>query len=209
MDFKCSSPGCKNKIGNSAYASDGLYFCSKCKSEHSLCALRLQVDHGKSIQEVILDARLFKTANGMADYIGVSFVTLYNWIEKYFKDSDGKGLTFQGFRREYICKSKGCHLIDIKRTSYSRSDYILKKIRNKGKCACIKSLASNLIMTNASPSDIRSILRGAPTIKKITDGVFALYPTPVKIKTCKPIKLKEISPVHVEKGIKPVKFNEI
>jgi len=124
---------------------------------------------------VILSASKFKTASGMADYIGVSFVTIYHWIKRYFN------CTFQEFRRTHICKQRGekCYLLDITRSSYSRHDYVLKKIRSKRYCACINALENNLIMTNAPIPIVQSILRGKPAIDQISDGTFALVPTPV------------------------------
>jgi hypothetical protein len=110
----------------------------------------------------------------MADYIGVSFVTMYHWIKRYY------GMTFQQFRRSHICKSDKCYLLNIKRSSYSRHDYILKKIRDKRYCACINALERDHIMTNAPVGVISSILVGRPKISKISDNVFAVMPNPVR-----------------------------
>lgn len=193
---KCSTPYCNNTIllREDDLVNDQFNFCPKCKKEHSLCVLKQQVLHGKPIKDLILDAKLFKTANGMADYVGVSFVTMYNWIEKYF------GMSFQEFRRSYICKSDKCYLLNIERSSYSRNDYILKKIRSRSKyCACINSLEPDHIMTNCPKSIVSSILRGYPQINKISDNIFALAPKPFKYR--KPIFFNfknKVKPFHFQ-----------
>ena len=182
------------------YGEDSV-FCPACRSDHSLKVLKIQVDHEKSIKEVILDARIFKSANGMADYVGVSFVTMYNWIQKYFE------MSFQEFRRTYICKSSSCYLLNIERSSYSRNDYILKKIRSRSNyCACINSLEPNHIMTNCSQEVVSSILRGSPAIKKISDGLFSLAPNPIIYLKVKPVIFKHIKPTVFKSKPKPIHF---
>ena len=176
----CSTPGCNNKVWVKANNND-FAFCDKCREGHSVCVLKVQAEHEKNIKEVILDSRIFKTANGMADYVGVSFVTMYNWIEKYFE------MTFQEFKRQYICKSTKCYLLNIERSSYSRNDYILKKIKTRSNyCACVNALAPDHIMTNCPPEVVKGILRGAPKISKINDNIFALVPNPIIIWPYKP-----------------------
>jgi hypothetical protein len=189
----CSTPYCDNSIllRDFSNVEIGYIFCPKCKVDHSLRVLKTQVDHEKSIREVILESRIFKSANGMADYVGVSFVTMYNWIQKYF------GMSFQEFRRTYICKSNNCYLLNIERSSYSRSDYILKKIRSRSNfCACINSLEPNYIMTNCPQYTVSSILRGYPVIKKISDKVFSLAP--------KPILFIDVKSIHFDRKVKPL-----
>ena len=178
MTARCDSPDCRkplldNGIKRGVY---GYAFCKECKRKHSYRVLITQVQHHESITEVILAASIFKTAGGKSAYVGVSFVTMYNWIRKYFDCS------FQEFRRAYICKRRGelCYLLDIERSSYSRHDYVLKKIRSKRYCACINALEENLIMTSAPISIVQGILRGKPTIAKISDGKFALVPSPIR-----------------------------
>ena len=192
---ECDTPYCTNKILlQDSDDPENLYiFCPKCKDEHSPKVLEIQADHKKNIKEVILDSRIFKSANGMADYIGISFVTMYNWIQKYFK------MTFQEFRRYYICKSDKCYILNIKRSSYSRNDYILKKIRTSGNyCACVNSLEPDHIMTNCPQTVVSSILRGFPRIARISDYMYALAPKPLLIKEHYPIVLKKlVKPIHI------------
>lgn len=182
--LQCSTPYCFNNvlISEEDILDSRYVFCPKCRKDHSLCALKVQVDHGKSIKDVILEAKLFRTANGMSDYVGVSFVTMYNWIKKYFN------LTFQEFRRNYICNSDRCYVLNIERSSYSRNDYLIKKIRNRSKyCACINALEPNHIMTNCPQEVVSNILRGFPKIRKISDNLFALAPKPVHFRECYPV----------------------
>lgn len=149
-----------------------------------MCVLKAQVELEKTIKEIIIEASLFKTANGMADYVGVSFVTMYNWIEKYFN------LSFQEFKRLYICKSTRCYMLNIKRSTYSRNDYILKKIKARSNyCACVNALEPHHIMTNCPPKEVSKILRGCPKISKINDNLFSLVPKFVNIFPWKPIIL--------------------
>ena len=173
--LKCSTTFCNNTIieKDDQYLDKDFIFCPECRKQHSLPVLKTQIEHEKPIKDIILDSKIFKTANGMAAYVGVSVVTMYNWIEKYFK------LSFQEFRRQYICKSDNCYLLNIKRSSYSRNDYILKKIRSKRYCACINSLEPDHIMTNCPPDKVSGILRGYPKIIKINDILFSLAPKPI------------------------------
>lgn len=177
MAVLCDSPGCSNPLPDNGIkrGAKGYAFCAECKERHSYRVLLTQVYHEQPIKDVILAASGFKTAVGMGDYIGVSFVTIYHWIRRYFD------CTFQEFRRTYICKKRGesCYLLDIARSSYSRHDYVLKKIRAKRYCACINALDDNLIMTNAPVRIVQSLLRGMPHIDQISDDLFALVPTPV------------------------------
>lgn len=191
--INCHTPYCDSRILVSDSEEDDYIFCPKCREEHSLCVLKTQVDHEKPIKEVILDARIFKNANGMADFAGVSFVSMYNWIKKYFN------MSFQEFRRQYICKSDKCYLLNIKRSSYSRNDYILKKIRSRSnRCACINSLEPNFIMTNCPPATVSSILRGAPKITKISDNVFALAPKPIHFGFYKSVDLNKPKAISLQ-----------
>lgn len=188
IQVSCSTPYCNNQmLINEGYSGE-YSFCPECKEQHSKKVLKLQAEHGKTVQEAILDSRIFNTANGMADYLGVSFVTMYNWIRQYF------GMSFQEFRRKYLCKSSKCYLLNIERSSYSRNDYILKKIRISGNyCACINSLESNYIMTNCPQSVVSSILRGRPKIAKISNTCFVLIPEPIKIFNIIPVKLEKFN----------------
>jgi len=202
----CKTPYCNNTVllKEEDVISYDYVFCPKCRKEHSLCALKVQVDHGMTIKEVILDAKIFKTANGMSDYVGVSFVTMYNWIFKYFN------LTFQEFRRKYICKSQKCYTLNIARSSYSRNDYILKKIRHRSKyCACLNALEPNHIMTNCPQEVVSSILRGFPKIRKISDSVFALAPKPAHFMKTFPLHREGLCiPIILISGPKPIHFFE-
>lgn len=199
----CATPYCDNSI-LLREDKDPPIFCPKCKSEHSLKVLKIQRYHEKPIKEIILDSRMFKSANGMADYVGVSFVTMYNWIKKYF------GMYFQEFRRAYICKSDRCYLLNISRSSYSRNDYILKKIRSRSNfCACINSLEPDHIMTNCPPDLVASILRGYPVIRQISDRLFSLAPKAAHFKKVKPIHLSgKVKPIHRRSGPKAIHIFE-
>jgi hypothetical protein len=189
--YKCDTPYCKETIPVSSLKKSikGRFFCDSCRAEHSLRVLLAQADHELPITEVLMEASSFQSAGGMSDYLGVSFVTVYNWISKYFK------MTFQEFRRQHICKKASrdkCYILDIRRSSYSRHDYVLKKIRSRRYCACINILDDSLIMTNAPLSVIKSILRGSPRIERINDDTFALVPDPIKEFPEKPVYFDQI-----------------
>jgi hypothetical protein len=179
---KCKTPYCSNIVllGIKPKYKDYV-FCDQCKREHSLSVLQVQADLKMPIREALLEARIFRTANLIGDFMGVSFVTIYNWVKKYY------GMSFQEFRRTYICRSKKCYLLNIERSSYSRSDYALKKIRSQRYCACINALEKNFIMTNAPVSVVSQIFRGAPKIVKVSDSVFSLAPQPVNFLKVFPI----------------------
>lgn len=195
----CTTPYCDNSI-LLRDDKDPPMFCPACRSEHSLTALKIQKEHGLPIKQVILDSRIFKSANGMADYVGITFVTMYNWIKKYF------GMHFQEFRRTYICKSDACYLLNISRSSYSRNDYVLKKIRSRANyCACFNALEPDHIMTNCPPDVVSSILRGYPVIRKISDRFFALAPRPAHFRRVKPIQSPHrVKPIFRKSRPKPI-----
>lgn len=136
------------------------------------------------IKDLLLEASSFQSAGSMADYIGVSFVSVYHWILQYFS------MSFQEFRRKYICKksSRGsCYHLDLGRSTYSRNDYVVKKIKAKRYCACLNALEQDLIMTNAPVSVMQSVLRGSPRIEKISDDLFALVPDPLRFVGLSPL----------------------
>jgi len=173
---QCDSPDCNKyfTVSNPYNYGRGKY-CTSCRERHSTKVLTIQREHELTIQEVICEgAQYFSSAESIADYIGVSFVTVYNWIEKYF------GFSFQEFRRKYICKSTRCYSLNIKRASYSKSDYILKKLRDKRYCSCVSSLDPNYIMTCAPIYVVTEVLKGSPKIEKVSDKVFEVAPNQVK-----------------------------
>lgn len=177
---KCDTPYCSRLIPSARLkraTKEGYHFCDRCRAEHSYRVLVAQTQHDMPIKELLLEASSFQSAGSMADYVGVSFVTVYHWILRYYS------MSFQEFRRRYICKksSRGqCYHLDLGRSTYSRNDYVVKKIKAKRYCACLNALERNLIMTNAPLHIMQSVLRGKPRIEKISDDVFALVPDPIK-----------------------------
>jgi len=175
----CDTPYCPRLIPSARLkraTKEGYHFCDRCRGEHSYRVLVAQTQHGMPIKELLLEASSFQSAGSMADYVGVSFVTVYHWILRYYD------MSFQEFRRRYICKksSRGqCYHLDLGRSTYSRNDYVVKKIKAKRYCACLNALERNLIMTNAPLQVMQSVLRGKPRIEKISDDVFALVPDPI------------------------------
>lgn len=177
--LKCSSPDCNNTFAISPrYAKrDTMYsFCKECRIRHSHKVLLIQAQHGFSIKEIILDAAsLFQSVSGIADYLAVSFVTVYNWLTKYFK------LTFQEFKRRHICKSPNCYVLNVQSSTYSRYDYILNKLKKQWYCACSSVFDKNRIMTNAPISVVQAILRDGSRVEKINDEAFLVVPNPLKL----------------------------
>ncbi len=180
---KCKTPYCSALVTCAVKPRYKEYvFCDQCKKEHSLAVLQVQADLKMPIRDALLDAaKVFKSAANLGDFCGVSFVTIYSWVKKYFSQS------FQEFRRQYICKSSRCYLLNLERSSYSRLDYALKKIRLQRYCACVNALEKNYIMTNAPVSVISQILRGSPRVVQISDSVFSLAPQPIKFSRVFPI----------------------
>jgi len=194
---QCDTPYCGKLIPSARLKRPikGYYFCGQCRDEHSYRVLVAQADHDAPIKDILLQASTFRSAEGMAAYIGVSFVTIYHWIRRYFN------LSFQEFRRQHICKNglRGkCYLLDIRRSSYTRHDYVLKKIRSKRYCACINALEGDLIMTNAPVDVVQSLMRGMPKIEQISDDKYALVPDPIKASRLRPIyfDLHQVLPVR-------------
>lgn len=184
---ECDTPYCRRLIPAPRLkraTKEGFHFCERCRNEHSFRVLIAQAQHGMPIKELLLEASSFQTAGSMADYVGVSFVTVYHWILRYF------AMSFQEFRRRHICKksSRGqCYHLDLGRSPYTRNDYVVKKIKSKRFCACLNALEQHLIMTNAPLSVMQSVLRGRPRIERISDDVFALVPDPIRFLTMQPI----------------------
>jgi hypothetical protein len=164
-------------------------FCDACKEKHSMKVLKLQVEHDMTIAELLLDStRFFQSVQWMGDYLGVSFVTVYHWIEKYY------GMTYQEFKRKYICKCDKCYLLDISSSPYSRNDYILNKIRNRHGCACFDSRYPNYIMTKMPLSQVMSLFKDAPNVKQVKEGVYSLIPKPVRFnRIVNPVRFGEFS----------------
>ena len=155
----CKSPGCGNSFfadGDANYVQAS--FCPDCRDAHSAQVLKTQIEHSMPIRELLLDAKVFRTATGMSDYFGVSFVTVYHWIRRYF------GMTFQEFRREYICKTKGCYAVDISGSKYNRVEYLLKKIKDNRHCACLSEAGKQYVLTNTPLDKLRKILKVEPKI---------------------------------------------
>jgi hypothetical protein len=153
--------------------------------------LKLQYEHDMPIRELILEAKLFRSVQWMGDYLGVSFVTIYHWIEKYF------AMTFQEFKRKYICKCDKCYLLDISISPYSRNDYILNKIRNRRYCACFDSRYPNYVMTKMPLQQVKALFRSEPSVEMIREGVFAIVPSPVKFKrTVLPVRFRDASKIE-------------
>lgn len=179
----CSSPDCENSFLVSPYEKNTLYyFCSECRKKHSYNTLIIQAQHRLPIRQILIDSALFSSVNGMAAYLGVSFVTIYNLLKKYFN------MTFQEFKRQYICKKDTCYSINVKRSSYSRHDYILRKIKNQSPqyCACMNVMEPDTIMTNAPLFVVQNILRGCPKLA-LNDGAFSISTVPFYFR---------ISPLH-------------
>lgn len=175
----CETPGCTGEVmvpNDFKRTRGAYYYCRECRSQHSYSVLVIQTQHGYHLREILLDAAsLFSNVSGIAAYVGVSFVTVYNWLDKYFS------MSFQEFKRVYICKSPKCYTLNIQGSTYSRYDYVLKKIKRQRYCACSSVLDKNQIMTNAPLSVIQEILRSGTKIERVTDASFMLVPQPVKL----------------------------
>jgi hypothetical protein len=177
-----------------------MVFCDACREEHSMKVLKLQVEHNMSINELLLEAKLFRSVQWMGDYLGVSFVTIYHWIEKYFQ------MTYQEFKRKYICKCDKCYLLDISISPYSRNDYILNKIRNRRYCACFDSRYPNYVMTKMPLDQVLALFRSKPKVDIIREGVYAIVPDAVKFnRTVNPVRFRDSSKV-IE--VDPIKFRD-
>jgi len=171
----CATPGCKNVVTLlKPITRKEYHFCDVCKrSDTSHKVLVIQAQHGYLIRQILLDAAsLFSSVSGMSDYVGVSSITMYSWLDKYFE------MSFHEFKRRYICKSKHCYSLDVSAVaaSYSRHDYILKKIRRTQYCACATIHEPGIITTNAPPALVSRVLQGSTRIARVSDASFKLMP---------------------------------
>jgi hypothetical protein len=179
-------------------------FCDACKTEHSMKVLKLQVEHNMTIRELLLDAKFFTSVQWMGDYLGVSFVTIYHWIEKYY------GMTYQEFKRKYICKCDRCYLLDISISPYSRNDYILNKIRSRRGCACFDSRYPNFIMTKMPLHQVLALFKSEPGIKVIKEGVYAIAPRPVYFnRDVNPVSIRESSIIREEESVEELEEENV
>lgn len=177
---KCSSPNCDVSFFVKHFKEDTNYFCKKCRRLHSLPVLEKQAEHDTPIKQLILDSRIMNNASGMADYIGISFVSMYNWIQKYF------GMTFQEFRCEYICKTPSCYKVKLENFNVIEQEELLNKLKALGYCVCSNSLEKGTITTKAPPSIIARLLKERKKRKPIQDKTITYGKFPTYLKSVQP-----------------------
>jgi len=115
-------------------------------------------------------AKLFHTAQGIADYLGVSLPTLYSWIERYHT------LSFRQFKRKYICSNRTCIVVDHGATDYSWKYTMTDRIHGQAGCVCFIEGSSRLMMTTLSPLDAQQALQAEVANDQET-GIYHLrYP---------------------------------
>src|ERR1700679_721403 len=108
----CQAYGCDKPL----VSSESSEYCRSCRLEYSTKALELMTSFQAPIGAILVGAtKLFTTAQGIADYLGISLPTLYSWITRYHS------LSFRQFKRKHICSSAGntCIVVDHGATDYS------------------------------------------------------------------------------------------
>lgn len=146
---RCALVGCRKEFRS----SDGTEFCPDCRNKFSAKALTVMQYFGLPIGEAIVKAaKLFSSAQGIADYFGVSLPTLYGWIRQYH------GLSFRQFKRKYVCPTKTCIVVDHA-GHYSWKYTVADRVHERGGCICFIEGSDDLIMTTLSASTMSEILR--------------------------------------------------
>jgi len=148
-------------------------FCPQCLETfgNRLKALQLQVEHGKPITEIIVEAGRFAfTAFGedgwnffarFAQNLGVAAPTLHDWLRFFF------GMSWADFKRTQVCAARSCTVVDTSgvtatpnRRSPLRSHgwskyYPVIKLRERGICSC-PIRRDNLILVDRPPAALQA-----------------------------------------------------
>jgi hypothetical protein len=136
-------------------------FCPSCRERFGgrFVALRLQVDQGAAITDIIVTAGRsafdwYSEAEGrdvltrFGDSLGVSYHTLHDWLQFFF------GLSWPDWKRRFICAGHSCSIVDVSALTSGRPKYyVVDQLRRKGICSCpIKG--DDLILIDRRPDDL-------------------------------------------------------
>lgn len=172
----CALPFCPNSV----FSAPGDDFCLPCKNAYSQKALGVMRYFSVPLGEALIKAaHLFPSAQGIADYFGVSLPTLYAWIRAYH------GLSFRQFKRKYICPSRSCIVVDHCAAQYAWKYTVADRVHDRGGCICFVEGSGSLVMTTLSPSTMSEILHAEVELDNI--GIHVIRNSLRRPKLCEPV----------------------
>lgn len=139
-------------------------FCPKCRESLGgrVKALQLQVEEGRPIQDIIVQAGRAAFDSYVEDgrdvigrfskNLGIQYEILHEWLRAFF------GLSWPDWKRRYICAAHSCSVVDVSRVRTTRPHryskyYPIEKLREKGVCSC-PILGDDLILIDRRPQDL-------------------------------------------------------
>lgn len=151
---------------------EGSDFCHKCREEFSAKALELMSSFQTGISQILVNAaKLFHTAQGISDYLGISLPTLYSWVTKYHN------LSFRQFKRKYICSSVAtCIVVDHGATDYGWKYTISDRVHATGACMCFVEGSSSLFMCTLTAQTTEDVLKTELALEHSTGIHHLRYP---------------------------------
>lgn len=163
----CALPFCRKPV----FSAPGDDFCVDCKNAYSSKALIIMRYFEVPLDEALVKAaRLFSSAQGIADYFGVSLPTLYAWIRSYH------GLSFRQFKRKFICPSRSCIVIDHCAAHYAWKYTVADRVHDREGCICFVEGSESLIMTTLLPTTMSEILHAEVGLDADTGIYIVRYP---------------------------------
>jgi hypothetical protein len=148
----CEAYGCKGFVT----LVDSSEFCRKCRSEYSVKALELMKSFQAPIGDILVGAtKLFHTAQGISDYLGISLPTLYSWIARYHN------LSFRQFKRKHICPGNTCIVVDHGVADYSWKYTMADRLHAQKACVCFVEGSESLMMTTLSVMNTEETLKSS------------------------------------------------
>jgi hypothetical protein len=154
--FKCENYGCESIFDAwpSKYAGREYIFCSSCRKDAKYKALVAQVNYQEPIKKILITLlRQHKNPSIMADLLGISRLTLYNWIRDFFEVE-----SFKEFKRKYLCKGKACIPLSKNDLDPVARQLVTTRFRNHNICTCsIKG--QKVILVLASMKEIKNTLQ--------------------------------------------------
>lgn len=204
--LKCDNPFCNNYFfaDKRVFKDINFKFCRECREAHSYPALVIQKQENMRIEEVMKEAALlFRSALRISDYLGISTPTFYAWVRHYF------GTDFQSWKRQHICKSKTCMVVDFSCMPITYKYHLSEVIRKNRACSCFtESRGKTLLITSMKPYQMREAFRNSPEIVSTNSGINVVrYPVrmdrlsieergiPDNEKEQESVSTKEVTPV--------------
>lgn len=115
-------------------------------------------------------AKLFSTAQGIADYFDISMPTLYGWVRTYHN------LSFRQFKRKYVCAVRKCIVIDYGSGKSALKYNVADRIYERGGCACFVEGGSSFLMTSLTAPIVADAMRSEVAFDADAGIYYIRYP---------------------------------